>query len=334
MRDRLLKGLDNNQLDYCKAFGDDDINHLRQHLVFLSQQYGQEMRAGFIEILGLLRAYGHDSQSRLEGMKKDNSRQAALLKAKKQALRMLTADLVERRNSRAWEIALYFRHPRILLARFLYFLYCILFNSRKSILERAQHSAKDATLIRSSGLFDESWYLAQNQDVARSGGHPVLHYLAFGGWEGRKPHPLFDSAFYLRSNPDVAASGMNPLVHYLLHGWREERDPHLLFDTSYYLVNNPDVSTEGWNPLAHYLFHGSQEGRDPHPSFSTALYLSNNPDVVVSGMNPLVHYLLHGRVEGRGPSSRFNRASYLGINPGIKSERNESTLWNEPELLS
>jgi hypothetical protein len=47
---------------------------------------------------------------------------------------------------------------------------------------------------------------------------PLLHYLKYGGFEGRNPSEKLNSAFYLRQNPDVKAAGRNPLVHYSLYG--------------------------------------------------------------------------------------------------------------------
>jgi hypothetical protein len=52
-------------------------------------------------------------------------------------------------------------------------------------------------MLRSSGLFDEHYYLAHNPDVARSGVDPLLHYLRNGGFEGRDPNPDFSSSWYL-----------------------------------------------------------------------------------------------------------------------------------------
>ena len=64
---------------------------------------------------------------------------------------------------------------------------------------------------------------------------------------------LFDPSYYLKTNPDVAAAGVNPLMHFLKQGWTEGRDPNPLFDTSYYLETNPDVAAGGLNPLMHFL---------------------------------------------------------------------------------
>lgn len=40
--------------------------------------------------------------------------------------------------------------------------------------------------LRRSGVFDEAAYLELNPDVRESGMDPILHYLQFGGREGRK----------------------------------------------------------------------------------------------------------------------------------------------------
>jgi hypothetical protein len=116
-------------------------------------------------------------------------------------------------------------------------------------------------------LFDPSWYLAQNSDVAAAGAEPLTHYIEYGAAEGRDPNPLFDTRWYLAQNSAVAAAGLNPVAHYLASGAAEGRDPHPLFDTDWYLAQNSDVFTAGVNPLAHFLERGAREGRAPNPSF-------------------------------------------------------------------
>ena len=61
--------------------------------------------------------------------------------------------------------------------------------------------------------------------MAAAGINPLVHYLTWGAAEGRDPSPLFDTSYYLKSNPDVAAAGINPLAHYLTWGAAEGRDP-------------------------------------------------------------------------------------------------------------
>ncbi|WP_341938844.1 hypothetical protein [Marinimicrobium sp. C2-29] len=82
---------------------------------------------------------------------------------------------------------------------------------------------RQAKLVKESDLFDAEWYIAKYPDVAESGAKPEVHYIRFGGTEGRDPGPYFSSKNYLQANPDVAKAGLNPLVHYMQHGKNEGR---------------------------------------------------------------------------------------------------------------
>jgi GT2 family glycosyltransferase len=166
--------------------------------------------------------------------------------------------------------------------------------------------------VKKSGgavLFDPTWYLGQNPDVAAAGIDPLEHYVKWGAGEGRHPNPLFETAWYLAKNPDVAGQELNPLEHYCEWGVRDGRDPSPLFSTNWYLAQNPDVTAAGLNPLAHYLEHGASEGRDPHPLFETSWYLAQNPEV--RGLNPLEHYLRCGCHHRRSPHPLFDAKWYL-----------------------
>lgn len=82
---------------------------------------------------------------------------------------------------------------------------------------------KEINLLHSSQYFNKGWYLANNVDVAKSKIDPYIHYLEFGGFEGRDPGPDFSSSWYLHTYTDVNIAGVNPLVHYLKYGIREGR---------------------------------------------------------------------------------------------------------------
>ncbi len=90
----------------------------------------------------------------------------------------------------------------------------------------ARRLKRQVSVIRSSGLFDEQWYLNEYPDVSQSGMDPIRHYLKFGAEEGRDPSLQFDTRYYQHSNPDIADSAINPLIHYLAHGQAEGRCPH------------------------------------------------------------------------------------------------------------
>ena len=78
-------------------------------------------------------------------------------------------------------------------------------------------------LLLNSGLFDTEYYLRLNPDVRNARVDPVVHYLDFGGAEGRNPSPKFDSNWYLNRYPDVKNAKINPLLHYLRYGRQEGR---------------------------------------------------------------------------------------------------------------
>ena len=127
---------------------------------------------------------------------------------------------------------------------------------------------------------------------------------------------IFNSSYYLEQNPDVAENGINPFTHYFNSGGYapEVRDPTTFFDTSYYLENNPDVAGDEnrINSLFQYFNSGASEGRDPDPAFDTSFYLQENPDVAESGINPLFQYFNSGASEGRYANSVFKNLEEIG----------------------
>jgi glycosyltransferase involved in cell wall biosynthesis/SAM-dependent methyltransferase len=100
-----------------------------------------------------------------------------------------------------------------------------------SLLKKPGYYLKERAnlrLIRKSGFFNQAWYLKNNPDIARSSIDPALHYLRFGGYEGRDPGPDFSSAWYLSEYPDVQEAGVNPLIHFLKYGRKEGLESHNL----------------------------------------------------------------------------------------------------------
>lgn len=187
-------------------------------------------------------------------------------------------------------------------------------------------------------LYDETYYLAANPDVAaavHAGGFSsgFDHLLHFGLAEGRDPSILYDEGFYLTHNQDVAQAVANDvfssgLEHFLLFGHWEGRDPCALFDQSDYLMNNPDVAgavNTGFfdHAFEHYILHGINENRLPSLSlYNEGFYLQNNSDVaaaVAVGVfsDGFEHYVLFGQREGRDPSALFDESAYLANNPDV-----------------
>ncbi len=172
-------------------------------------------------------------------------------------------------------------------------------------------------------LFDRSYYLLQNKDVASQPDlDPLAHFLSHGGIEGRDPHPLFDSSFYLKKYPAVAEQQINPLVHFLNEGARQKFDPHPLFSSSFYLTQGLTLEDCNGNPLLHYLSTGADEGLDPHPLFKTQYYLHRLRESGVKNLpdNPLIHYLSDGN-NTINPSPIFDGALYAERYPDVAASK-------------
>jgi GT2 family glycosyltransferase len=170
---------------------------------------------------------------------------------------------------------------------------------------------------RGANLFDPDYYRTTYPDIRERGANPFLHFLLYGAFEGRNPHPLFDTSFYLRRYPDVAEVHANPLGHYLKYGARENRQPHALFDPVYYLERYPDVRASGMNPLVHYVLFGAAEARQPHPWFQPDYYLEHCPERQRAARNPLLHFLQAGSKQRGAPHPQFDCEYYLRQNPGV-----------------
>jgi len=75
--------------------------------------------------------------------------------------------------------------------------------------------------IRESGQFSPEFYRDTYADLEGYQGDLLLHFVRYGGYEGRSPNRFFDSKWYLNSNPVVGRKGINPLYHYLKTGSEE-----------------------------------------------------------------------------------------------------------------
>lgn len=153
--------------------------------------------------------------------------------------------------------------------------------------------------IRSSGLFDEEWYVRDFGPLRRIVTHPVMHYVRRGARTGRNPNPLFDSRFYA-ARLSTKQHQQNPLLHYLRIGTAQGRDPCWWFDSDWYVQSYDVGLQDGSSPLLDYLKFGMDEGRATHPLFDRSWYLSryggatHHPD-------PIVDYIYAGAREGRLP---------------------------------
>lgn len=165
--------------------------------------------------------------------------------------------------------------------------------------------------IKTSGLFDEKWYLKTYPDVASSGLDAVEHYVRIGAWLGREPNLAFDTNLYLRQHSEIIGTDILPFVHSIT----KNDDPRLTetvsdgsgeafldvpqaqdysvlpVDQSYYLLHNSDVAVMGLDARQHFDEYGYYEMRNPSADFDiwwyTQNYLLGTPD---HEANALAHY--------------------------------------------
>lgn len=169
--------------------------------------------------------------------------------------------------------------------------------------------------IRKSGIFDSSFYLAENPDVASSGSHPLVHYFR-GGWrEGRSPHMLFELSFYFSQAAEIKEQNIEPIRHFINEGWLQGFKPSPYFDPLYYSGKNEDVDFSRTNPLSHFIKEGWAAGRYRHTYIDLQFYTLKYPDVAASGLEPLVHYITIGRKEHQQPGPFFDISWYLDKTP-------------------
>ena len=152
-----------------------------------------------------------------EKIRSKNRKLQKLSQKKREAvenLQQLEVELEERRIAAESDAALRSKRPRSINVL------------GRALLKRHQKMGlhfKEVTLIKSSSLFDEAWYLEENKDVAESDIDPALHYLLYGAEDRRDPSPHFSTEWYLSAYPDVAQEKINPLLHYLTAGKLEGR---------------------------------------------------------------------------------------------------------------
>ena len=102
----------------------------------------------------------------------------------------------------------------------------------------------DERLIRSSGLFDEAWYVRRNPEASQFPGGPLQHFLHRGAREFRDPNPYFNVAWYCARRSNLDPERKNPLVHYLEHGSVEGSSPSPDFDIAWYKKVYPDAGAQ------------------------------------------------------------------------------------------
>ena len=171
-------------------------------------------------------------------------------------------------------------------------------------------------------LFDPSWYQSRHPDVAASGIDLLVHYVLYGGAEGRDPSELFDGAWYVSQCPG-GTGGLNPLVHYVVRGAALGLDPHPLFESSWYRAHYPDAESP---ELVDFVLRGQALRRRPNRVFDPLWYVDQEGGRAeldphgggVTSADALLHYFRSGGARGWEPAAWFSTrwwAHRAGVRP-------------------
>ncbi len=187
-------------------------------------------------------------------------------------------------------------------------------------------------------LFDASYYLAVNPDLAAVGiatpDRLYRHFQTSGLDEGRAFSPFVNLNYYREQNPDLAFAGLTSNSQVLKHlqGWgiAEGRSFSPLLDLDFYVARNPDLAPAfaGNLPGAfqHFLTRGFAENRPFSQFIDLNYYLAVNPDLdqALGGDRRAAfnHLLNTGITEGRrylpGDMGVLNPSHTVGADPNAR----------------
>ena len=163
--------------------------------------------------------------------------------------------------------------------------------------------------VYQSGLFSVDFYCQTYSDIEKD--VALIHYYFNGNKEFRKPSYLFDATWYLQQNEDVALANEVALIHYINHGDDECRQPSAYFvkGNISHLIPIGYVGTS----LKFFYENERAKNLSAHDYFDINYYMENNPDVALIDISPYQHFLYTGVYEGRQPRQDINIIEYIEV---------------------
>jgi glycosyltransferase involved in cell wall biosynthesis len=172
--------------------------------------------------------------------------------------------------------------------------------------------AQSIEQLKTSGCFDQEWYVSQYPDVLRLRLDAAEHFLRIGVNLGRNPSPSVSNAEYrerfgdhatpskggpsFAAAPSPGAPAVNQRV--AVPSPLTGRTEASYFDASRYLEEYPDLVDPRIDAYRHFVDHGFEEGRIGW-FFDNDWYLAQHKDVRNSGANGYQHYRDSGKSEKR-----------------------------------
>ncbi|MBK4730121.1 S8 family serine peptidase [Oxynema sp. CENA135] len=188
-------------------------------------------------------------------------------------------------------------------------------------------------------LFDASYYLAFNPDLANAGLNTPQklfdHFKNAGLREGRSFSPFVDLDIYRQANRDLVRAGLDNrelYEHLKKYGIEEGRTFSAIVDLDFYARKNPDLAAAFGDDRENLFEHLQKRAIAENRQFSQFLdlnfYLSANPDLNSTlGGDPKAafnHLFANGLWEGRpylpGDLGGLVGSRLVGADPAVRPE--------------
>jgi hypothetical protein len=187
---------------------------------------------------------------------------------------------------------------------FAYSQYQDLFAERLDAAAFARALATDRRLfaVDPSPLFNTEYYVLRNPDVTSYRYHPFEHFLTFGFYEPRSPHPLIDLPYVARAAREAGLTLARPDDLPSILG---QVDPHPHFSNDYVRQRYGEDVERYATPLEYYLRAEQPRVKQASMRFSPDDYLEAHPEVAAAGRDALVDYITGGLVDQRRIAGAF-----------------------------
>ena len=167
--------------------------------------------------------------------------------------------------------------------------------------------AENGVSARISAFFDPHYYLSQYPDVTDAGMEPLEHFVNYGLYETRNPHPLIDM--------DIVKGGLGEqtvTLEAIAQHFVNNKRPSAYFDPAFYLSAYRDIAAAGIPALLHFIMAGANEKRLPNAHFNYDLY-RQSCGKEIDGIDLIIDFALHGDKKQLEFSKEFDYEHYSEV---------------------
>ena len=167
--------------------------------------------------------------------------------------------------------------------------------------------AENGVSARVSAYFDPHYYLSQYPDVTDAGMEPLEHFVNYGLYETRNPHPLIDMEVVKGGLAGKELTLETVAQHFIDNG-----RPSAYFDPNFYLNAYRDIAAAEIPALLHFIMAGANEKRLPNAHFNYDLY-RQSCGKELDGIDLVIDFALFGDKKQFEFSKDFDYEHYLEV---------------------